>query len=283
MLFPKYVIPFFVKCKKILVVHDLGFFLPNRIYPLRDIFYIRLMLKPSIKKADHIITVSKHTKKDLVRIMGINEDDITVTYPAPNERYKEIIEEKLLNQIKQKYNLDNPFIFNPSACALRKNVVRLLKAFKRISDKTPHNLFITGGKPNRVKQIKKTVEQLNLQDRIKIQSCIPEEDMPAIYHLADLCVFPSLYEGFGFPIVEAMSCRCPVITSNTSSMPEVAGNAAILVDPYNEKEISNAIYEILISPQLQRSLVDKGLKRARNFDWKKTAKETLDIIEMIGK
>jgi len=281
MLFPKYVIPFFVNCKKIVVVHDLGFYLPFKIYPLHDIVYIRLMLKSSIRRADHVIAVSQNTKKDIVRIIGIDENDVTVTYEAPNERYKEINDERTLNNVKTKYDLNHPFIFNPSSCDLRKNVVRLLKAFKRIEKKIPHKLFITGRKPRRIREVNKIINKLNIGKRVKIHSRIPSDDMPAIYNLADLCVYPSLYEGFGLPILEAMSCGCPVIASKTSSMPEIAGDAAILVNPYEEKEITDAMHKVLTNDELKRSLIKKGLRRVQKFSWEKTAEETLEIFKIV--
>ena len=104
--------------------------------------------------------------------------------------------------------------------------------------------------------------------------------MPALYNLADLCIYPSLYEGFGLPILEAMSCGCPVITSKTSSMPEVSGDAAILIDPYEENEMSNAMYEVLTNDELRRSLIRKGFKRYKKFSWEKTAEKTLEIFKM---
>ena len=281
MLFPKYVIPFFVNCKKIVVVHDLGFYLPFKIYPWHDIVYIRLLSKSSIKRADHVIAVSQSTKKDIVRIIGVDEHDITVTYEAPSERYKKINDEKTLDKVKKKYDLNHPFIFNPSLCDLRKNVVRLLKAFKRIEKKIPHKLFITSRKPGRIKGVNKIIDKLNISERVRIQSRIPIEDMPAIYNLADLCVYPSLYEGFGLPILEAMSCGCPVITSKSSSMPEVAGDAAILVSPYDEKEISDAIYKVLTNDELKKSLIKRGLRRTKEFSWEKTAEKTLEIFKMV--
>ena len=281
MLFPKYVVPFFVNCKKIVVIHDLGFYSPFKIYPLHDIIYIRLMLRSSIKRSDHIITVSQSSKKDIVRIMGANENDVTVTYEAPNERYKATNDEGMLNKVKNKYDLNHPFIFNPGMCALRKNAIGLLKAFKRIKKKIPHHLLLTGRESRRIEEVNRAIDKLNVWKRVRVQSNIPSEDMPALYNLADLCVYPSLYEGFGLPILEAMSCGCPVITSETSSMPEVAGDAAILVNPYKEKEISDAIHKVLTNDELKSSLIKKGIKRAKEFSWEKTAETTLEIFKMV--
>ncbi len=282
-LFPKYIIPFFVNCKKILVIHDLGFYLPFKIYPLHDIIYIRLMLKSSIKRTDHIIAVSRNTKKDIVKFIGVDETDVSVTYLASNERYKKIIDEKYLNKVKSRYDLNHPFIFNPSLCELRKNVVRLIKAYKNIEGMIPHHLFITSKTSKRVKEVKKIVNKLNINKKVNIQNNIPSEDMPALFNLADICVYPSLYEGFGLPILEAMSCGCPVVTSKISSMPEVAGDAAILVNPYKDKEISDAMYKVLTNDELKRSLIKKGLRRAKKFSWKKTGKETLEIFKTVVK
>ena len=158
-LFPKYVVPFFVNCKKILVIHDLGFYLPNKIYPLHDIIYIRLMLKSSIKRADHIITVSQNTKKDIVNILGLDENDITVTYLANNERYRKINEKKELNKVREKYDLNYPYIFNPSLCEPRKNVIRLLNAFKKIEMMVPHHLFITSKTSQRTNKLNKIIRE----------------------------------------------------------------------------------------------------------------------------
>jgi glycosyltransferase involved in cell wall biosynthesis len=147
--------------------------------------------------------------------------------------------------------------------------------------KTAYKLVIVGGKGWKYDDIFRNIEALNLQEDVIFTGYVPKEDLVKFYNLADLFVYPSLYEGFGLPPLEAMACGCPVITSNTSSLPEVVGDAGIMVNPYDVNELVKVMYEVLTNEGLKKELSKKGLERAKLFDWKKTAEETWKAYEMV--
>jgi glycosyltransferase involved in cell wall biosynthesis len=159
--------------------------------------------------------------------------------------------------------------------------MRLLKAYAKIKDKIPHTLVLTGGKSWNDKDVHESIDRLG--NRIIKLGYVPDEHMPYIYNLADLFIYPSLYEGFGLPPLEAMACGCPVIASNSSSIPEVVGDAAITVDPYSADEIGDAMYRILTDDELKHIMIEKGIKRAEMFSWEKSAMNMLELIQMLKK
>jgi glycosyltransferase involved in cell wall biosynthesis len=282
MLFPKNVMPFFINCKSIIVIHDLAYFMHElNAYPLIDTIYMRLMIKSSVRRANHIIAISENTKQDVMKMLNVKTDRISIIYEAMDENYKQINDEIKLAEIEKKYDLNNRFIFYCGSLSPRKNIIRLLVAFDTIKDKIPHKLVLTGGKSWKDKKVHNLIEKMG-DDVIKLGH-VPDEDMPMLYNLADLFVYPSLYEGFGLPTLEAMACGCPVIASNTSSIPEVVGDAGIMVDPYNVDEMAKAMYDILTDDELKDDMVKRGQKRIKKFSWEKCAKETLYVLERIYK
>ncbi|MCD4844226.1 MAG: glycosyltransferase family 4 protein [Methanosarcinales archaeon] len=282
MLFPKNILPFFINCKSVIVIHDLAFFMSKlNAYPLNDTIYMHMMIKSSVKRANHIITVSENTKQDIIKYLGVEESMITVTHLASNEKYRKIEDEIRLNEIKKKYGLNDKFIFYCGSLSPRKNMIRLLMAFDTIRNKIPHKLVLTGGRSWNDKTLNNLIHKIG-DDVIKL-GFVPDEDTPLLYNLADLFVYPSLYEGFGLPTLEAMACGCPVFTSNISSIPEVVGDAGKMVDPYNIDEMAKAMYDILTDDELKDDMVKRGQKRIKKFSWEKCAKESLYVLERIYK
>jgi glycosyltransferase involved in cell wall biosynthesis len=280
MLFPKNILPFFINCKSVIVIHDLAFFMNElNAYPLTDTFYMHMMIKSSVKRANRIITVSENTKRDIIKFLGVEESKITVTHLASNKKYRIIEDEIRLNEIKKKYNLNNKFIFYCGSLSPRKNMIRLLMAFDIIRNKIPHKLVLTGGRSWNDKTLNNLIHKIG-DDVIKL-GFVPDEDTPLLYNLADLFVYPSLYEGFGLPTLEAMACGCPVFTSNVSSIPEVIGDAGIMIDPYNVDEMAKSMYDILKDDGMKGDMVKRGQKQIKKFSWDKCAKETLDVLEKI--
>ena len=202
-----------------------------------------------------------------------------MVYNGKNERFKPL-NQKEVAEVKQKYNLDFPFILFVGVLQPRKNIPTLIKAYYKLKKEgIKDKLVITGGKGWQYKEIFETVERLNLQKEVIFTGHIPDDDLPKLYNAADLFAFPSLYEGFGIPPLEAMACGIPVITSNTGSLPEVVGDAGIMVDPYDIDGLAKAMYEVLNNEGLKEEMVKKGLERAKMFSWKKCAKEVLDVYE----
>ncbi|MHC4726643.1 MAG: glycosyltransferase family 4 protein, partial [Planctomycetota bacterium] len=203
---------------------------------------------------------------------------ITVTYEAADKIYRSITDTSCLNTIRQKYKLPHNFILYVGSLSPRKNIVRLLNAFSQICQRIPHSLVLTGSKSWKDSTVYHTMQELNLGDRIKQLGYVEPEDMPVLYNLAGAYVYPSLYEGFGLPVLEAMQCGCPVVASNATSIPEVAGDAAILVDPINTTAIAQSIYRVLSDSKLREELVYAGFQQAKKFSWEKCANTMLNII-----
>jgi glycosyltransferase involved in cell wall biosynthesis len=226
-----------------------------------------------------IISISHHTKYDMLKHFKIPEDKIKVIHLAANECYKPLKEDEIY-KINEKYSLNHPYILYVGGLEPKKNIPTLLKAFYKLKKHdVNHKLVITGEKRWNYKSIFETIDKLNLQKEVIFTGYIPDEDLPALYNAADLFVYPSLYEGFGLPPLEAMACGTPVITSNTSSLPEVVGDAGIMVNPYDIDELTNKMYKVLTNEGLTEELSKKGLERAKLFSWKKCAEETLNTYK----
>ncbi len=262
-------------CKSIITVHDLSFKKIPWAYSKKMSFWHKVV-KPGqkLKSADKIIAVSNSTKKDLVEVYGIPENKVSVIYSGVNVG-RGTRDEGL---IKEKYSLPHKFILYLGTLEPRKNVEGIISAFEQITD-SGYSLVIGGGKGWLYRKIYKKASRSSAKDKIKFIDYVDPADRSALYQLADLFIWPSFYEGFGFPPLEAMSVGCPVITSTNSSLPEVVGDAAILVDPYNVKEITSAMNQILIDDQLRQNLINKSYQQVKKFDWQNTAKEILNIFE----
>lgn len=278
-IFPKNVIPPWTGCANYVVIHDLAYFLPElNAYRLLDTVYMRTLLPRSARKAAGVFAVSENTKHDIVRYAGCDPAKITVTHEAADSIYRRIDDPDRLAAVKAKYDLPMAFLLYTGSLSPRKNLVRLLQAFARTGDALPHKLVLTGSKSWSDRSVYEMMDTLRLRDRIRQIGYVEEQDMPALYTLADAYVYPSLYEGFGLPILEAMRCGCPVVASNASSVPEVAGDAAILVDPYNVDAMTAAIQTVLRDRQVRERLVASGFRRADMFSWRRCAETMLNVI-----
>ncbi|AXI24803.1 glycosyl transferase family 1 [Methanofervidicoccus sp. A16] len=267
--------------KKVITVHDIMPYIFNQYHHLLLRCSYKFFLLKTLRTADKIISVSYNTKKDIIKYFKIPEDKIKVIYHGIDRNYKPLPEEEI-ESIKKKYNINYPFILYTGGLAPNKNVERLIYAFYKLKKKLPeYKLIITGIKRYKYKSIFETIDKLNLQKDIIFTGYVPEEDLPALYNAADLFVYPSIYEGFGLPPLEAMACGTPVITSNTSSLPEVVGDAGIMVDPYDVDGLSKAMYEVLTNDGLREELRKKGLERAKLFSWKECAEEHLKVYEEV--
>lgn len=262
--------------KTVVTVHDLGAeFLPGT-HQLKQRLYLNLMTHYQLKSATHIIAVSEATKQDLIKKVGIPKDKITVVYEGYNQELYRPIKGNKLSQTLKHYKLEpqNYFLF-VGTIQPRKNLERLIRAYAKTNVKA---LVLAGGKGWLSEDIYKLPKQLGIEDHVKFLGYVPDKDLPALYSGAIAFLFPSLFEGFGLPILEAFSCGCPVLTSNTSSLPEVAGNAALLVDPYSIEEIAQGILSLTINHKLRTRLAKLGLEQVKNFSWQKAAEKTLEVL-----
>lgn len=260
----------------IVTVHDLA----NFLFPeCREHALIQKFMEKNIRKADHIIADSNNTKKDLIKLFNIPDDKVSVIYLG-------IDHARFYPRGERKFNF--PYIVYVGTDEPRKNLRNTLTAFcllkrKLKDDKRYSNLkFVKVGEDARfMEATKKIVEELNLENDVVFTGFVSDDQLPYYYSSANLLVFCSLYEGFGLPPLEAMACGCPVIASNVASLPEVVGDAGILVDPYNVDEWVDTIHEVLTNQALRECLIKNGLERAKMFSWKKTAEETIKVYDEV--
>lgn len=259
------------RTKTIITVHEVTTFAKTFLDKLAVFFTFRSLksLKDNLEYC-HFIAISQNTKRDLIKY-GIPEEKISVVYQGVNhEVFKPIDVE----------NDKDPFILYVGSNAPRKNLTTLLKGFYLLKKKNfPHKLLLVSH-PNKV--LLSLIDSLHLQREVIFRPQIPDQELCRLYNSANLFVLPSLFEGFGLPALEAMACGCPVIVSNTASLPEVVGDAGILFNPLDYVELANKMEEILTDEKLRNKIVRKGLKRAKLFSWEKTARETLRVYEYVS-
>ena len=270
---------------RIITVHDIIHY----VFPETKIHYFlsKHVLYRGLRTCTNtfFITISNFTKRDLIKYFKIPEDKVKVIYLGVDHEIYKPLPYNEINKIKQKYNLTSPFILYVGSDHPRKNISTLVKSIYKLKKKYKLDnvkLVKVGAERHRYrKHIINLIKGLNLEKNIIFIDNVPEKDLAGLYNAADLFVYPSLYEGFGLPPLEAMACGTPVITSTTTSLPEVVGNAGIMIDPYDVDGLAKAMYEVLTNDGLREELRKKGLKRAKLFSWRKTAKETLKVYEEV--
>ena len=264
----------------IITVHDIAYIrFPNLLNKSRRI-YKKNILKISIRKADIIVADSHSTKRDIIEYFGVEDEKIKVVHLGVESRFRPI---ENVEEYRLRNNLPSKMILNVGTLEPRKNVVTLIKVFKELRGKgfEDYKLVIAGDKGWLYEQIFKEVEHSGLKQEILFRGVVSDEDLPMLYNCAGIFVYPSLYEGFGLPPLEAMACGIPVITSNTSSLPEVIGDVGIMVDPTDEKSLCDAMYSVLTNKELWQHMSNKGLLRSKMFSWERSAQEILKIYDEI--
>ncbi len=278
---PYFSAPMMYPGKKVMVVHDLVASKFAQHYSKTALAYWNGVLPASAKRVDHIITISENTKQDLVNELKIKEDKITVIPLAVNKKYKVLRDEDWIEETLEGFGLkNNEFVLSVSTLEPRKNYERLIKAFAG-SKRREEKLVIVGKKGWGYEPIFDLVNKMNLKDSVIFLDYVKDNDLLALYNTCKFFVMPSLYEGFGLPPLEAMACGAPVIVSNRSSLPEVVGEAAMLVDPYSVEDMQEKMNILLRQREIRKELEEKSLEQAAKFSWKKTAEETLKIFRKV--
>lgn len=269
--------------KTIVTVHDLSFVrVPDAASPkLRN--YLNYVVPLSVRRADHVIADSFATQQDLIDLYGVPAEKITTLHSGIDPRYQQGDSYTSPLTIRSKYNLpETPYLFAVGTIQPRKNYSRLIRALRLLRDKRYDLvLVIAGGKGWLEDEMYRTIRQTHMQDHVYLIGFADDEDLPALYREAACVAYPSLYEGFGFPILEAMACGTPVVTSNVSSMPEVAGNAALLVDPYDVEALARTIQRILDDTDLRETLIARGYQQIKRFTWEQAAQELHQIYQHV--
>jgi glycosyltransferase involved in cell wall biosynthesis len=267
---PHYVLPVATRCHSVVTIHDcihLMFpqYLPGRLAHL----YARASMWRAAKHADRIMTVSEASKRDILRFFDVPPEKVTVIYNAIDERFLAPADEERMELVRQRYQLDYPFVLYAGNVKPHKNLERLLDAFARVraAGLDDLRLVIIGDELSRYPPLRQAVHRHRLEKYVRFFGFQPYETLAAFYRLARVFAFPSLYEGFGLPPLEAMACGTPVVTSNVSSLPEVAGGAALLVDPHDTESIADGLLRAVTDTELRAQLTEKGRARARQFSW----------------
>lgn len=274
-------VPFFLprSCVLVPLVTDLAVYRLRETYQLSRVLWWRLQYRYVYRRADLFLAISEFTKQEMTEILHVPPEKIEVVPCACSSEMRPATDDVVLANLREKYYLSERFIlfvgnFNP-----RKNLERLIRAFDRAKGNgIPHRLVIAGEQGWKFNR-DKALQGIKHSKDICFIGYVPDEDMPALYSAADLFAFPTLYEGFGIPALEAQACGTPVLTSNSSAMPEVCGEAAVYVDPYNIDDISKGILRIIQDTTLAENLSKKGLKNVQRFSWKKSAIRLNGIIE----
>ncbi|MBK8047957.1 MAG: glycosyltransferase family 4 protein [Anaerolineales bacterium] len=265
----------------VLTVHDLIFERYPEHHTQKNRIFLRLAMPRFVAAATAIIAVSNHTRQDLIRLYGVPESKITVIYEGVETGFRPAPPASLA-QVKERYSPNRPYLLMVGTLEPRKNHITALRALARLkTEGFPHQLVVAGGKGWLFEPIQAQIEQLGLTGDVVLAGYVPASDLPALYTGAACVLAPSLYEGFGFPVLEAMACAAPVVCSNVSSLPEVAGGAALLVPPTDDEMLAHAVRLVLTQPALATTMREQGRRQAARFNWKRTAAETADLYAAI--
>ena len=282
---PHYVLPPLTPCRSVVTIHDcihLRFpqYLPSRI----GYAYARASLWTATHRAARVITVSEASKRDILRYFRVPESRIDVIYNAIDDRFWEAPTPDAMERVRQRYQLTAPFILYAGNIKPHKNLERLIEAFHLLrQDESLRDvqLLIIGDEISKYQMLRRAVHRHQLHKHVRFFGFVTDETLAALYRLADVFVFPSLYEGFGLPPLEAMASGTPVVTSNVSSLPEVVGDAALMIDPYEPQAIADAIRRVLVEPELRATLRTRGLARAREFSWERSIRRVRQIYDEV--
>ncbi|MCU0521881.1 MAG: glycosyltransferase family 4 protein [Anaerolineae bacterium] len=276
---PGFDAPRWKPCPVVLTVHDLiGMLFPQNLPPVARFYWSR-WLPLSVRWADRIIADSEHTRHDICRLMGIPHDRIAVIPLGVGPEFHPIDDPRLLDSTRTQYGLPDRFILYLGTLEPRKGIDTLIRSYGQMASDVEHDLVVAGKRGWYTEPLFALVRELELEGRVHFAGYVPDALLPALLSLADLFVFPSRYEGFGLPPLEAMACGTPVITSNASSLPEVVGGAGMMVPPDDVPALSAALSQALESCSLRDELINKGLARASQFTWEATAQRTLEVYQ----
>ena len=277
---PHYVLPPLVSCRSVVTIHDcihLMFpqYLPNRF----ALGYARASMAYATRRATRVLTVSESSKRDIIRFFGTSPDKIDVIPNAFNERFSVEPKKEDVARVRERYQLQDAFVLYAGNVKPHKNLERLIEAFSLVRRRGLGNLklVLIGDEISKYAALRRAVHRHQLHPYVRFIGFMPEETLAVMYRLAGVFVFPSLYEGFGLPPLEAMASGTPVVTSNVSALPEVAGDAALLVDPYDPVAIADAIHDVLTNDSLRSLLCKKGRQRASQFSWEASARRVREI------
>ena len=281
---PHYVLPPLTRCRSVVTIHDCIHLMFPQYLPNRAAYvYARASMWSAARQAHRILTVSEASKRDIMHFFSVPPDKVVVVYNAIEERFAATPSAEAIERVRERYQLTHQFVLYVGNIRPHKNLVRLIEAFAELRARgfDDLKLLIIGDEISKLPALRRAVHSYKLHKHVRFLGYLEDETLAILYRLAAVFVFPSLYEGFGLPPIEAMASGTPVVTSNVSSMPEVAGNAAVLVDPYNVESIVEGIARVLTDPALAAELRRKGMARAREFSWTRSVARTREVYEEV--
>jgi glycosyltransferase involved in cell wall biosynthesis len=283
---PSHYAPRFSPVPTVISIMDVSYLRFPELFHSSDLYQLQHWTKYSVSNAKAVLTISNSSKNDIIKSYGIHLDRVHVIYPGIKQIVNRNEQRVTMKELKEKYGLSDNFILFVGTLQPRKNIERLIESFSIVlRDNKQKNLqlVIVGKKGWLYEPILESPQKYGVKDSVKFLDYIPDEDLPALYKDAICYVLPSLYEGFGLPVLEAMKYDCPVITSNVSSLPEAGGDAALYVDPTDVNNIADTIIKLIGNEKLREELIEKGRKQINKFSWEKAAKETLSVLKEVAK
>ncbi len=267
----------------VMVVHDLTRYLFPHFFPFNPVQKVldRLAYPAMVSRYDHLLAVSEATRKDLTTLFKAPEEKITVAYHGAEGAFQPLARAEDQEKFLKTQGLKKPFILFLGTLEPRKNIPTLLRAFEGIKDQIPHDLVLVGQRGWKWEPILKEMERPELKERVHWAGYVSDPERVFFYNAADFLVYPSWYEGFGMPLLEAMQCGCPVITSRVSAMPEVVGEAGLLIDPGQTEDLKRAMLRLIHEPGTAEKIKKAGLEQAKKFSWETSARKTLEIFEKL--
>jgi glycosyltransferase involved in cell wall biosynthesis len=275
--------PPFSPCPVVVSIHDLSFEHLPQTFKWRSRKQLRITVRRSAREAAQVIALSDYARNDIISSYHINPENVSVIPLAAPAHFRPVKDEGELQRVRQTYGIEGDYILSVGAIQPRKNLSRLVAAYSRLRRARPEvklpQLVLVGKCAWLYDETLRTIKELEVSNSVILTGYVPEADLPTLYSGALCFVYPSYFEGFGLPPLEAMKCGAPVIVGNKTSLPEVVGDAGLLVDPFEVDEIASAIQKVITDSDLRAHLRAKGLERARLFDWQETARQTLGVYE----
>lgn len=262
-------------------IMDLSYIHFPQLFKKNDLYQLKNWTKLSAKKAKKIFTISEFSKNDIIKTYGVSKENVVVTYPGIKQDLGLKIKDLSMEDLYKKFGIKGEYILFVGTLQPRKNIVKLIEAFAKLKE-DKLELVIVGKRGWLYEDILSAPQKFDVSERVKFLDFVSDDDLANLYKNALCFVLPSLYEGFGLPVLEAMKNGCPVLISNVSSLPEAGGDAAIYFDPRNADEISKAIKRVIEDKNLRDEMVKKGYAQVKKFSWEKTARQTLKVLEELG-
>lgn len=282
---PHYVYPLMLPCPGVVTVHDcIHLRFPRQLPNPGAGIYARLMLRHAVRAADRVIAVSQATRADLIELVDADRGKIEVIPHGCDPFFLAAVPAEELEQMRRKHGLERPFLLSVTNIKPHKNLKRMLQAFGQLHGDYPDlELVIAGGSLHNHPELQEICGECGIGERVRSLGFLPKGDLRALYNMAEIFVFPSLYEGFGLPPLEAMACGTPVVASRSSAIPEVVGHSGLLVNPYRVDAIAEAVRSLLENDGFRHALGAQGRRRAREFDWDDTARRVLDVYRSVAR